>query len=101
VVLLFFHLLRPHKLLGFVLGVATVIGKYKSLLRPLMLGCLISWSMRPRGLISWCLMVWGLIPWCLKLGRRSSAMINLSGYFFLGLGFLSLQEGALRKNMPT
>jgi hypothetical protein len=87
--LLFFHLLRPSKLLGFVLGVTTVIGRYKSLLRSLMLGCLVSWSMRPRSLISWCLMVWGLIPWSLELGRRSSAMISLSGHFFLGLGFLS------------
>jgi hypothetical protein len=88
-VLLFFHLLRPPKLLGFVLGVATVIGRYKSLLRPLMLGCLVSWSMRQRSLISWCLMVWGLITWSLELGRRSSAMISLSGHFFLGLGFLT------------
>jgi hypothetical protein len=40
-------------------------------------------------LISWCLMVWGLIPWSLELGRMSSAMISLSGQFFLGLGFLS------------
>jgi len=32
-VLLFFHLLRPHKLLGFFLGVATVIGRYKWLLK--------------------------------------------------------------------
>jgi hypothetical protein len=70
------------ELLGFVLGVATVIGRYKSLLRPLMLGCLVSWSMRPRSLISWCLMVWDLIPWSLELGRRSSAMISLSGHFF-------------------
>jgi hypothetical protein len=88
-VLLFFHLLRPPKLLGFVLGVATMIGRYKSLLRPLMLRCLVSWCMIPRSSISWCLMVWGLIPWSLELGRRSSAMISLSGHFFLGLGFLS------------
>jgi len=66
-----------------------MIGRYKSLLRPLMLGCLVSWSMRPRSLISWCLMVWGLIPWSLELGRRSRAMISLSGHFFLSLGFLS------------
>jgi len=86
-VLLFFHLLRPPKLLGFVLGVATVIGRYKSLLRPLMLGCLVSWSMRPRSLIAWCLMVWGLIPW--SLDRRSNDMISLSEHFFLGLSFMS------------
>jgi hypothetical protein len=41
------------------------------------------------------------IPFSLKLGRRSSAMIGLSEHFFLGLGFLSFQEGALRTNMPT
>jgi hypothetical protein len=93
VVLIFFHLLRPSKLLGFVLGVATVIGWYKSLLRPLML---VSWCIRPRSL-----MIRSLIPWSLKLGRRSSAMISLSGNFFLGLGFLCFQEGALRTNMPT
>jgi hypothetical protein len=51
-------------------------------------------------LISWCLIIGSLIPWSLKLGHRSSAMISLSGNFFLGLGFLSLQEGALRTNMP-
>jgi len=88
VILLFFHLLRPSKLLGFVLGGATVIGWYKSLLRPLMLRCLVSWCMGPKSLISWCLMVRSLIPWSLKLGRRSSTMISLSRYFFLGLGFL-------------
>jgi len=101
VVLLFFHLLRPSKLLGFVLGVATVIGWYKSLLRPLMLRCLVSRCLRPRSLISWCLMIRSLIPWSMKLGRRSSAMISLLGHFFLGLGFLCFQEGALRTNMPT
>jgi hypothetical protein len=62
VVLIFFHLLRPSKLLGFVLGVATVIGWYKSLLRPLMLRCLVSWCMRPRSLISWFLIIGSLIP---------------------------------------
>jgi hypothetical protein len=100
-ILIFFHLLRPSKLLGFVLGGATVIGWYKSLLRPLMLRCLVSWCMRPRILISWYLMIRSLIPWSLKLGRRSNAMISLSRHFFLGLGFLSLQEGVLRTNMPT
>jgi hypothetical protein len=100
-ILVFFHLLRPSKLLGFVLGVATVIGWYKLLLRPLMPRCLVSWCMRPMSLISWCLIIGSLIPWSLKLGRRSSAMISLSGHFFLGLGFLSLQEVALRTNMPT
>jgi hypothetical protein len=78
-----------------------MIGWYKSLLRPLMLRCLESWCMRPKSLISWCLMIKSLIPWSLKLGRRSSAIISLSGHFVLGLGFLSLQEGALRTNMPT
>jgi hypothetical protein len=99
VILIFFHFLRPSKLLGFVLGVATKIGWYKSLLRPLrplMLRCLVSWCMRPRSLI-----IGSLISWSLELGRRSSAMISLSGHFFLGFGFLSLQEGALRTNMPT
>jgi hypothetical protein len=99
--LIFIHLLRPSKLLGFVLGVATVIGWYKSMLRPLMLRCLVSRCLRPRSLMSWCLIIGSLIPWSLKLGRKSSAMISLSGHFFLGLGFPSLQEGALRTNMPT
>jgi hypothetical protein len=100
-ILIFFHLLTPSKLLGFVLGVATVIGWYKSLLRLLMLRCMVSLCMRPRSLISWCLIIGSLIPWSLELGRRSSAMISLLGHIFLGLGFLSLQEGALRTNMPT
>jgi hypothetical protein len=51
VVPFFFHLLRPPKLLGFVLGVATVIGRYKSWLRPLMLRFMESWCMRPRSLM--------------------------------------------------
>jgi hypothetical protein len=101
VVLIFFHLLRPSKLLGFVLEVATVIGWYKSLLRPLMLRCLVSRCISPRSLISWCLMIGSLIPWSLILGHRSGAMISLSRHFFLGLGFLCFQEGALRTNMPT
>jgi hypothetical protein len=94
-VLLFFHLLRPSKLLMFAFVGATVIGWYKLLLRPLML-----WSMRPRGLIliPWCL-VRCLMPWSLMLNRRSSAIMSLSGHFFLGL--LCFQEGALRANMPT
>jgi hypothetical protein len=37
VVLIIFHLLRPFRVLGFDLGFATVIGRYKSLLRALML----------------------------------------------------------------
>jgi hypothetical protein len=98
VVLIFFHLLRPSKLLGFDLGVATVIAWDKLLPMPLIL---VSWCMRPRSLISWCLMIRSLIPWSLKLGSRSSAMISLLGHFFLGLGFLSFQEGSLRTNMPT
>jgi hypothetical protein len=35
------------------------------------------------------------------LSRRSSAIMSLSGRFFLGFGLLSFQEGALRPNMPT
>jgi hypothetical protein len=73
-----------------------MIGWYKSLLR-----CLVSWCMRPRSLISWCWMIKVLIPWSLILGHWSSAMISLSGHFFLGLGFLSFQKGALGTNMPT
>jgi len=37
VVLIIFHFLRPFRVLGFDLGFATMIGRYKSLLRPLML----------------------------------------------------------------
>jgi hypothetical protein len=98
-VLLFFHLLRPSKLLGFALVSATVIGWYKP---PLMLR-----SMRPRG---WILMPWSLSPWCLvrllmpwslMLDYRSSAIMSLSRHFFLGFGLLCFQKGALRVNMPT
>jgi hypothetical protein len=35
------------------------------------------------------------------LSHRSSTIISLSGRFFLGIGLLSFQEGALRLNMPT
>jgi hypothetical protein len=35
------------------------------------------------------------------LSHRSSAIMSLSGRFFLGFGLLSFQEGALRPNMPT
>jgi hypothetical protein len=35
------------------------------------------------------------------LSRRFSAIMSLSGRFFLGFGLLSFQEGALRPNMPT
>jgi hypothetical protein len=35
------------------------------------------------------------------LGRRSSAIMSLSGHFFLGFGLLCFQEGALRTNMPS
>jgi hypothetical protein len=85
--------LRPSKLLGFVLVGALVIGWYKPLLRPLM---------RPRDLIlnPWCL-VRCLMPWSLMLRCRSSAIMNLSGHFFLDSGLLCFQEGALRPNMPT
>jgi hypothetical protein len=95
--LLFFHLLRPSKLLGFALVGATVIGWYKPLLRPLMLR-----SMRPRGLIliPWCL-VRCLMPWSPMLSRISSAIMSLSRHFFLSFGLLCFQEGALRANMPT
>jgi len=94
-VLLFVHLLRPPKLLGFALVSASVIGWYKPLLRPLMLR-----SIRPRGLIPipWCLMLWSPM-----LSHRSSAIMSLSGYllFGFGFGFLCFQERSLRANMPT
>jgi len=35
------------------------------------------------------------------LGQRSSAMISLSGHFFLGLRLLCFKKGALRSDMPT
>jgi hypothetical protein len=41
------------------------------------------------------------MPRSLMLSRRSSAIMSLSGRFFLGFGLLSFQEGALRPNMPT
>jgi hypothetical protein len=41
------------------------------------------------------------MPWSLMLGRRSSAMIGLSGHFFLGFSLLCFQKGALRMNMHT
>jgi hypothetical protein len=41
------------------------------------------------------------MPWSLMLGRRSSAIMSLSGHFFLGFGLLCFKEGALRTNMPT
>jgi hypothetical protein len=50
VVLIIFHLLRPFKVLGFGLGFAIMIDRYKSLLRSLMLRCLVPWYMRPKGL---------------------------------------------------
>jgi len=100
--LLFFHFLRPSKLLGFVLVGAIVIGWHKPLLRPLMLR-----SMRQRGLLlmprclsPWCV-VRCLMPWSLMLSHRYGAVISLSRYFFLGLGFLCFQERALGSNMPT
>jgi hypothetical protein len=42
-----------------------------------------------------------LMPRSLMLSRRSSAIMSLSGRFFLGFGLLGFQEGALRPNMPT
>jgi hypothetical protein len=110
VVLIIFHLLRPFRVLGFDLGFATVIGRYKSLLRSLMLRCLVPRCMRPSSLIlrslkPWCLPQWSLvrslIPWSLMLGQRSSAMISLSRHFFLDLCFLCFQKGELRSDMPT
>jgi hypothetical protein len=101
VVLFIFHLLRPFRVFEFDLGFATMIGRYKSLLRSLMLRCLVSWCMRPRSMISWCLMIRSLITWSLILGQRSSAMISLSGHFFLGLRLLCFKKGALRSDMPT
>jgi hypothetical protein len=41
------------------------------------------------------------MPGSLMLSHRSSAIMSLSGRFFLGFGLLSFQEGALRSNMPT
>jgi hypothetical protein len=41
------------------------------------------------------------MPRSLMLSRRSSAIMSLSGRFFLGFGLLSFQEGELRPNMPT
>jgi hypothetical protein len=35
------------------------------------------------------------------LGQRSSAMISLSGHFFLGLCLLCFKERALGLDMPT
>jgi hypothetical protein len=72
--------LRPSQLLGFALVSALVIGWYKPLLRLLM---------RPKGLI---LIPWCLMPWSLMLGRRSSAIMNLSGHFFLVLALCVLRR---------
>jgi hypothetical protein len=41
------------------------------------------------------------MPGSLMLSHRSSAIMSLSGRFFLGFGLLNVQEGALRSNMPT
>jgi hypothetical protein len=109
VVLILFHLLRPFKVIGFVLGFATMIGRYKSLLRSLMLRYLEPRCMRPKGLIlrslmPWCMPPWSLvrclIPWSLMLGQRSSAMISLFGHFFLSLRLLCFKEGALGRTCP-
>jgi hypothetical protein len=35
------------------------------------------------------------------LDYRSSAIMSLSGHFFLSFGLLCFQEGALRANKPT
>jgi len=110
VVLILFHFLRPFRVLAFDLGFATMIGRYKSLLRSQLLRCLVPRCMRPRGLIlrnlmPWCLppgsLVRCLIPWSLMLGQKSSAMISLYRHFFLGLRLLCFKEGALGSNMPT
>jgi hypothetical protein len=110
-VLIILHLLRLFKVLGFiVLGFATMIGKNKSLLRPLMLRSLAPWCMMPRTLIlrslmPWCLIPWSLIrnlmPWSLILSQRSCAVIYLSGHFFLDLCSLSFEKGALGSSIPT
>jgi hypothetical protein len=91
-------LLRPSQMPGFALVSAALIGRYKPLLRPLMLK-----SMRPRGLelMSWCLSPWCLMPRSLMLNCRYSAILSLSRHFFLGFGLLCFQEGALRPYMPT
>jgi hypothetical protein len=99
--LILFHLLRPFRVLRFDLGFATVIGRYKSPLRSLMLRCMEPKCMRPRGLIlrslmPWCLPPWSLvrclIPWILMLSQRSSAMISLSGTPFLAFAFCALRR---------
>jgi hypothetical protein len=72
-----------------------MIGKYKSLLRPLMLRCLVLWCMMP-----WCLIPWSMIR-SLILGQRSCAVICLSGHFFLDFRFLCFENGALGSDMPT
>jgi hypothetical protein len=41
------------------------------------------------------------MPWSPMLSRRSSAIMSLSGHFFLGFGILCFQERALMVNMPT
>jgi hypothetical protein len=41
------------------------------------------------------------MPWSPMLSRRFSAIMSLSGHFFLSFGLLCFQEGELRANMPT
>jgi hypothetical protein len=102
-------------MLGFVeLGFATMIGRKKSLLRPLMLRSLAPWGMMPgvlmpwdliRSLMPWSLIPWNLVriqmPWSLMLGQRSCAVICLFGHFFLDLSSLSFEEGVLGSYVPT
>jgi hypothetical protein len=94
-VLIIFQLLWPFKVLEFGFGFATMIGRYKSLLRPLMLRCLVPWCLIPWSMIR------SLIPWSLMLGQRSCVIICLSGHFFLDLCFLCFKKGALGSDMPT
>jgi hypothetical protein len=106
VVLIIFHLLRPFKVLGFGLVFSTMIGRYKLLLRRLMLRCLVRWCMRRRSLIlrslmPWYLMIKSPIPWSMMLGQRSCAIIYLSGHFLLDLCFMCFEKGALGSDMPT
>jgi hypothetical protein len=65
--LIILHLLRLFKVSGFVgLGFTTMIGRNKSLLRPLMLRSFALWGIMPWGLRR--LMPWGMILWSLVLG---------------------------------
>jgi len=78
-----------------------MIGRNKSLLRPLMLRSLVLWAVMPWGLILRSLMPWGMISWSLVLVQRSCTKFCLYRHLFLDLCSLSLEEGALGSDMPT